>query len=90
MKLLLAIFLFVMSAVVLAAVNINTATQQELETLKGVGPAKARAIIKYREQHGPFILVQDLRRVPGFGEKSVRKLEKDVVVSGPSVMTPRQ
>ncbi|MBV8048452.1 MAG: ComEA family DNA-binding protein [Paludibacterium sp.] len=88
MKSLLSVFLFLVSAAVLAAVNINTANQQELESLQGIGPAKARAIIQYREQHGPFTAVRDLRRVPGFGEKTVRKLEKDLIVSGPTVIEP--
>ncbi|TDR80151.1 ComEA family DNA-binding protein [Paludibacterium purpuratum] len=90
MKPFLTVFLMFMSAAALAAVNINTASQQELETLKGVGPAKARAIIQYREQRGPFATAQDLRRVPGFGEKTVRKLEADLIVSGPTVVESRR
>ena len=66
------------------AVNLNTATQQELESLKGVGPSKARAIIEYRTKHGPFTSIQSLRSVPGFGEKTVKKLEPDLILSGPT------
>jgi competence protein ComEA len=68
-----------------AAINLNSASQQELQTLKGIGPAKARAIIEYRDKHGPFKAVQDLRNVPGFGDKTVKRLENDLILSGPSV-----
>ena len=85
MKRLLLLFLSsLVCAGAWAAVNINSASQQELQTLKGVGPAKARAIIDYRKQHGPFKSTQDLRNVPGIGEKTVHKLEKDLTLSGPS------
>lgn len=64
----------------LAAVNLNTATQAELETLKGVGPTKAKSIIEYREQNGAFQSVDDLKKVKGFGEKSVELLKNDLHV----------
>jgi competence protein ComEA len=87
-----SVLLFISSlfvcAAALAAVNLNTASQQELESLKGVGPSKARAIIEYRKQHGPFKSVQELNDVPGFGEKTVRKLEADLILTGPTVITP--
>lgn len=63
-----------------AAVNLNTATQAELETLKGVGPTKAKSIIEYREQNGAFQSVDDLKKVKGFGEKSVELLKNDLHV----------
>ncbi|BEV73340.1 MULTISPECIES: ComEA family DNA-binding protein [unclassified Paludibacterium] len=89
-QLVLSFFLMCLSALALAAVNINTASRQELETLQGVGPAKARAIIEFREKHGPFAAVQDLRRVPGFGDKTVRKLADKLSVSGPTVIEAEQ
>lgn len=46
--------LFVFSGFSYAGININTATQSELETLQGIGPAKAKAIIEYREEKGPL------------------------------------
>ena len=64
----------------LAAVNLNTATVAELDAVKGVGPGKAKAIVAYREQNGPFKSVDDLRHVKGFGEKSVAKLRPELTV----------
>ena len=69
--------------VAFAAVNLNTASQAELESLKGVGPAKAKSIIEYREQNGAFQSVDDLKKVKGFGEKSVENLKNDLHVGEP-------
>lgn len=63
-----------------AAVNINTATQSELEAVKGLGPAKAKAIITYREAHGNFKSLDDLDNVKGFGSASVGKLKGELSV----------
>jgi competence ComEA-like helix-hairpin-helix protein len=54
--------------------DLNTATEAALQTLPGVGPAKARAIVAYREAHGPFATVQALEAVPGFGPALVAKV----------------
>ncbi len=51
---LLIVTLFVFTGAAYAAVNINTATQAELETLQGIGPAKAKAIIDHRKKNGSF------------------------------------
>lgn len=60
------------------AVDINTASAQQLDkALKGIGPAKAAAIVKYRETNGPFQSVDDLTKVPGIKDKSLEKLLKD-------------
>ena len=51
-------------------VNVNTADAETIaRELKGVGPAKARAIVSYREEHGPFEEVEDLLKVQGIGKK---------------------
>lgn len=63
-----------------AAVNINTATQSELEAVRGVGPAKAKAIISYRDANGNFKSLQDLDNVKGFGKASVEKLQGELTV----------
>lgn len=59
-------------------VNLNSATAGELETLPGVGPAKAEAIIEYRETNGPFKSIEDLKSISGIGDKTYEKL-KDLI-----------
>jgi competence protein ComEA len=61
-------------------VNINTATATELDTLPGIGPAKAEAIIQYRTEHGPFQHVDQLQEVPGIGEKTLQNLRDLITV----------
>lgn len=61
-------------------VNLNKANQSELETLTGIGPAKAEAIIEYRESKGPFKAIEDLMLVSGFGEKTFAKLKDEITV----------
>ncbi len=61
-------------------VNLNRADKSELETLPGVGPRKAEAIIEYRETNGPFKTIEDLMLVSGFGEKTFEKLKDKITV----------
>lgn len=56
-------------------VNINSADSSELQTLPGIGPAKADAIIEYRETNGPFNSKEGLKDISGIGEKTFEKLE---------------
>jgi competence protein ComEA len=67
----------------LAAVNINTATKDELVALSGIGPAKAQAILDYRKANGPFKSVDDLKNVKGIGAKRLEKLRADITVGAP-------
>lgn len=62
-------------------VNINTAGVDELDTLPGVGPSTAQAIIDEREANGPFASAEDIMRVSGIGEKKFEKLEGLICVS---------
>ncbi len=55
-------------------VNINTADAELLETLPGIGPVKAQAIVDDREENGPFTVVEELIRVPGIGEGTLETL----------------
>ena len=88
-KLLLVVLaLITLSFNAFAAVNINTATKSELESLKGVGPSKAQAIIDYRTKNGPFKTTDDLNNVPGFGDKTTAKLKSSVTVSGKTMAEP--
>ena len=68
----------------LAAVNINTATAAELEALPGIGPAKAKAIVAYRQQNGQFKTVEDLKKVKGIGEGIFSKLKDEAAVAPPA------
>ena len=60
--------------------NINTASITELTTLPGIGEVKARAIVDYRENHGPFKSVEELMMVSGIGEKTYEKLREKICV----------
>lgn len=55
-------------------ININQASTEDLQQLPGIGPAKAGAIIAYREEHGKFQTVDDLVKVSGIGKKTVEKM----------------
>ena len=57
-----------------APLNLNTASLTELDALPGLGPARAAAILQYREQHGAFASLEDLTRVPGLGPAAVARL----------------
>lgn len=61
-------------------ININKADIQGLTSLPGIGPAKAEAIISYREENGGFKSVQDLMEVTGIGQKTFEKLETYITV----------
>ena len=61
-------------------VNLNSASQAELETLTGIGPSKALAIMEYRETKGEFKQIEDLKNVSGIGEKTFEKLKDSVSV----------
>lgn len=62
-------------------VNINTATASQLETLSGVGPATAKAIIAYRTSKGSFAKVEDLLNVPGIGPSKLAAMRNEISVS---------
>jgi competence protein ComEA len=60
--------------------DLNRATAEELETLPGIGPTRAAAIVEHREEHGPFAVPGDLRAVSGIGEATFQTLAPLVVV----------
>jgi competence protein ComEA len=59
--------------------NINNATVAQLIELKGIGEAKAKAIVSYREKNGKFNTVDDLLKVSGIGEKTLEKFRDDII-----------
>ena len=78
-----------MSAAFAASVDVNTADQTTLESLKGLGPVKSKAIIDERSKNGPFKDADDLaNRVKGLGTKSVTKLESEGLTIGGSSAPP--
>lgn len=61
-------------------INLNSATSDQLDTLPGVGPSTAKAIISYRNRKGPFVKVEDLLNVPGIGPSKVAAIRDQVTV----------
>ncbi|PTH23777.1 hypothetical protein BU600_07100 [Staphylococcus arlettae] len=61
-------------------VNLNTATEEELKNVNGIGPAKAQAIIEYRTNNGPFESVEQLKEIRGIGDKTFERLQSEFTV----------
>jgi competence protein ComEA len=71
-----------MYGIVSAAVNINTATKEELTSLKGIGEKRAQDIINYRTKNGPFKTVDDLEKVPGIGPGLMKQIRPQITTTG--------
>ena len=88
MKLLTTMFAGLLLALSVAVraeepVDINAATAEMLaEAIDGVGMRKAEAIVRYREQHGPFASVDDLVEVSGIGQKTLER-NRENLIAGP-------
>lgn len=63
-----------------ALLDLNSATAAALDSLPGIGPARARAIVEFRTRHGSFSTVDDLGRVPGFGPAALARVRDRVSV----------
>lgn len=61
-------------------INLNTATREELMTLRGIGQAKADDILAYRQQHGGFGRIEEIMEVPGIKEAAFQKIQDDITV----------
>jgi competence protein ComEA len=61
-------------------VNLNTASESDLQTLPGIGPSKALAIIEYRETNGSYKTIEELMEISGIGEKTFEKLKEHITV----------
>ncbi len=69
------------AAVPTGPININTATQAELESLPHIGPALAARIIQYRQEHGPFARIEDIQNVPGIGPAIFAEIKDLITVN---------
>lgn len=76
-------------AALAAPVDINNADAAALEEVKGIGPARAKAIVEYRTANGPFASVDDLTKVSGIGDKSVNQLRDQVTVGAAKKPAPK-
>lgn len=63
-----------------SVVNLNTATLDELQSLRGVGAKTAEAIVAWREEHGPFVMTDQLMAIRGIGPKTYQQLSPRVTV----------
>jgi competence protein ComEA len=61
-------------------VNLNSATQEQLETLSGIGPAFAQRIIDYRQANGGFKSIEEIQAVSGIGEKTFEKIKDQISI----------
>lgn len=61
-------------------VNINTAGMEELMTLSGIGETRARTIVEYRTQNGPFTKAEDIMQIPGIKEGIYSKIQDQIIV----------
>ena len=68
------------TATAAAMVNVNTATVDQLTTIKGLGPKKAQAIVDYRKDNGAFKNVDDLKKVPGISEKLFASIKPQIAL----------
>ncbi|WP_244815868.1 helix-hairpin-helix domain-containing protein [Caballeronia sp. Lep1P3] len=87
--LMLCVALMLSVGAAFAAVDVNTADQAALDSVKGLGPVKSKAIVDERAKNGPFKDADDLaNRVKGLGTKSVAKLEENGLTIGGSSLPP--
>jgi len=61
-------------------ININTADAATLQSIHGIGESRAKAIIAYRDEHGPFKTVDELVNIPGIGIKTLESMREQVKV----------
>lgn len=70
----------------IAVLNVNVASADEMAAIPGLGEKKSQAIVKFREKHGPFVKVEDLKKVDGIGDKLFGKIKSYVTVKADSAI----
>lgn len=80
MVILVSIFSFLNFTSAEVLVNINTASLEELDTLPGIGPSKAQAIIDYRNNNGFFVVIEDIMKVSGIGQVTFDNMKNSITV----------
>ncbi len=85
LKKLLAVIAVLLVSVQLAfaAVDINTASAEDFDKLKGIGPVKAKAIVDYRAKNGPFKSIEDFKKVSGISTATFDAIKDDITVGAP-------
>jgi competence protein ComEA len=78
MRILLILSIFFIS--LFAKIDLNTATMEQLHTLKGIGHKKAVAILEYRKEHN-FTKIEDIMKVKGIGKKMFEKIKSEIEVN---------
>lgn len=61
-------------------IDVNSATETDFTKLKGIGPVRAKAIVAYRQQNGPFKSLDDLEKVKGIGKKVLTQIKDQLVI----------
>ncbi len=69
-------------------IDLNRATAEDLDAIPGIGPALAQRIIDYRQAHGPFKQIEDLREVSGIGPQNLQKLKPYLGLGSPEAIAP--
>ncbi len=84
------LFILLFAAAAFAALDLNTATKEQLDGLPGIGPKKAEAIVQYRAEKGPFKSVEQLKEVSGIGEKIFQGIKNEVTVGAAPAEKPAE
>lgn len=84
------LFVLLFAAAAFAALDLNTATKEQLDGLPGIGPKKAEAIVQYRAEKGPFKSVEQLKEVSGIGEKIFQGIKNEVTVGAAPAEKPAE
>jgi comEA protein len=66
------------------SIELNRATSEQLQSLPGIGPALAHRIVTYRNEHGAFVLVDDLAEVKGIGPRTLERIRPFIMIGGDS------